>query len=595
MSIKIYNMKHKYYFSIFCLLLIVSSCKKDFLNVPPQGQQSIEAFYNSRGVQNLLIGAYHDLTGISTNSGWWSTSGTYWVYGDVTAGDAYTGGPSTLPDVSAIEQFKTTPATGYMEDQWTTDYDGVSRSNSVLIAAAHATDMSDEAKTEAIAEARFLRGHYHFNAKIMWNNVPYVDEAVVENASFASVPNNVDIWPNIEADFRFAYQNLAETQTQVGRVNKWAAACYIAKCYMFEKKYEAALALLDTIMTSGKNSAGVPYDLADCYHDNFDASTENNKESVFQIQFSVDDNSYGYNSSLGETGNVPNLFYGPDPYYGYWKRPTFNLVNAFKTDVNGLPMIDATGNDTSNVTNMKNDMGLASPDPDSIDRFIPYQGSIDPRLDWSIGRRNVPYLDWGLDRGQNWAGGSSGQLIGGPYLPMKNVYMASQDYGIGGNNFYAAGGAGSSVNYSIIRYAEVLLWAAECEVEAGNLENARTLVNRVRERAKDGCTVDIDYSSGYASANYFIDTYNSAWTDQTFARNAVRFETRIELALEGHRFFDLVRWGIVSDYMNNYLQKEQTRIDHLKGVSFAPNKNEYFPIPQKEIGLNPNLKQNPNY
>ncbi|HEY2722867.1 MAG TPA: RagB/SusD family nutrient uptake outer membrane protein [Chitinophagaceae bacterium] len=583
-------MKFRSLFAVSVLVLIVTGCSKNFLDVPPQGQQSRDAYYNYAGVENLLTGAYHDLTGISTNSGWWSTSGTYWVYGDVTAGDAYTGGPSTLPDVSTIEQFKVTPSTGYMEDQWTTDYDGVSRSNDALIAAQKATDMPDAAKTEAMAEARFLRAHYHFNAKIMWNNVPWVDENVALANGFATVSNSPDIWPNIEADFRYAFDNLPETQAQVGRVNKWAAACYIAKCYMFEKKFTQALALLDTIMTQGKNSAGVAYDLVDCYHDNFDASTENNKESVFQIQFSVDDNSYGYNSNLGETGNVPNLFYGPDPYYGYWKRPSFNLVNSFKTDVNGLPMLDASGNDTSNVTNMTNDMGIAS-----YSGFVPYQGTVDPRLDWSIGRAGVPYLDWGVDPGQDWAGGSSGQAIGGPYLPMKNVYMASQDYGIGGNNYYAAGGAGSSVNYSIIRYAEVLLWAAECEVEVGSLENARALVNRLRDRAKNGCLVDIDYSSGSASASYFVDTYNSPWTDQDFARNAVRFETRLELSLEGHRFFDLVRWGIADNYMNAYFQTEQTRIDHLHGVSFTTNKNEYFPIPQKEIGLNKNLKQNPGY
>lgn len=356
---------------------------------------------------------------------------------------------------------------------------------------------------------------------------------------------------------------------------------------MFEKRYSDALALLDTIIAKGKNSAGVPYNLVSCYHDSFNAATENNEESVFQIQFSVDDNSYGYNSNLGETGAVPNLFYGPDPYYGYWKRPSFNLVNAFKTNVNGLPMLDASGNDTSNVTNMKNDMGIAS-----SDAFTPYQGNVDPRLDWSVGRRGIPYLDWGIDPGQDWDGFSSGQLIGGPYLPIKNVYMASQDYGIGGNNFYAAGGAGSSVNYSIIRFAEVLLWAAECEVETGSLEKARALVNRMRERAKNSCQV---MNNGSPAANYFINTYNTAWTSQDFARNAVRFETRLELSLEGHRFFDLVRWGIVADYMNTYFQTEQNRIDHLKSVTFTANKNEYFPIPQKELGLNHNLVQNLGY
>ncbi|HVY73847.1 MAG TPA: RagB/SusD family nutrient uptake outer membrane protein [Puia sp.] len=576
---------------IFSIIIIAAfsstACNKDFLNVPPQGAQTLNAYYNGKGVNDLLTGAYHDLTGISTNSGWWSTSGTYWVYGDITSGDAYTGGPNTLPDASAIEEFQTTSFTGYIEDQWTTDYDGISRSNNTLIAAENATDMSDDQKTEAMAEARFLRAHYHFNAKVMWKNVPWVDEEITRNATFATVSNTEDIWPNILADFEYAYQNLPEQQSQVGRVNKWAAACYIAKCYMFQQKYDSALAMLNTIMAQGKNSAGLSYGLSDCFHDNFDASTENGKEAVFQIQFSVDDNSYGYNSNLGETGAVPNLYYGPDPYYGYWKRPSFNLVNAFKTDVNGLPMMDASGNDTSNVTNMTNDMGIASGDA-----FTPYSGTVDPRLDWSLGRRGIPYLDWGVDPGQDWAGGSSGQAIGGPYLPMKNVYMASQDYGIGGNNFYAAGGAGSSVNYSIIRYAEVLLWAAECEVEIGSLDNARALVNQVRSRAKTGCQV---MNGSDPAANYVVNTYDAPWTDKNFARNAVRFETRLELALEGHRFFDLVRWGIAGEYINAYLQKEQGRIDHLKGVSFTASKNEYFPIPQKELGLNHNLVQNPGY
>lgn len=576
----------KYLFALIALI-VTSSCQKSFLDVPPQGQQSLNAYYNYAGVQQLLTGAYHDLTGISTNSGWWSTSGTYWVYGDITSGDAYTGGPSTLPEASAIEEFKTTPNTGYLEDQWTTDYDGVSRSNNVIIAAEHATDMSDAKKTEAEAEARFLRGHYHFDAKMMWNNVPYIDEHITENATFTSVSNTGDIWSDIESDFQFAYENLPVVQSLVGRANKWAAACYLAKCYMFEKKYAQALPLLDTIISQGKNSQGVAYDLDPCYHDNFDAATENGPEAVFQIQFSVDDNSYGYNSNLGETGAVPNMYYGPDPYYGYWKRPSFNLVNAFKTDINGLPMMDVNGDDTSNLTNMTNDMDIASSAP-----FTPYQGTVDPRLDWSVGRRGIPYLDWGVDPGQSWDGGSSGQAIGGPYLPIKNVYMASQNNGIGGNNYYAAGGAGSSVNYSIIRFAQVLLWAAECEVEVGSLERARALVNRVRERAKDGCKV---MYNGQPAANYYINTYNTPWTNQNYARNAVRFEERLELSLEGHRFFDLVRWGIAAAYINKYLTVEQTRIDHLKGVSFTPGKNEYFPIPQNELNLNHNLKQNSGY
>ena len=145
--------------------------------------------------------------------------------------------------------------------------------------------------------------------------------------------------------------------------------------------------------------------------------------------------------------------------------------------------------------------------------------------------------------------------------------------------FMPPGGAGSSVNYNVIRYAEVLLWAAECEMEVGSLENARALKNRVRNRAVNSCQ---EMNDTDPAANYFVESYNTPWADQRFARNAVRFETRLEFSLEGQRFFDLVRWGVAGDYLNAYLQKEQTRIDHLKGVRFTPQKNEYFPIPKKK-------------
>jgi hypothetical protein len=249
--------KKIFVFAGLTVSILLCACNKTFLDVPAQGQQTLERFYSNAGAQSLLVGAYHDLTGISTNSSWWSTSGTYWVYGDLTAGDAYTGGPATLADASTIEQFQTTPSTGWLAVQWTTDYDGISRANTAMIAAANATDMTSAQKTELDAEARFLRAHYHFNAKIMWNNIPYVDDSLTkanmaDNKVLLSVSNTADIWPYIEQDLRFAYDNLPETQSQVGRINKWAAACYIAKCYMFQKKYDAALALLDTIINQGK-------------------------------------------------------------------------------------------------------------------------------------------------------------------------------------------------------------------------------------------------------------------------------------------------------------------------------------------------------
>lgn len=586
-------------------MLTISSCKKSFLNLDAPNVVTVDALANQTGVQQLLVGAYHDVTGLTIHSGWWSTSGTNWIYGDITSGDAYRGGTNDGADGLTIEHFQTQSTTGYLADKWRSDYDGVSRANSVILAANAATDMTADQKTEAIAEARFLRGHFHFDAKKMWNNVPFIDETVTD----FKVSNTENIWPKIEADFRFAFDNLPAAQPLKGQANKWAAACYLAKCYMFEKNFTAASALLDSIIPAsygghgnGANSQGMPYALVANFDDNFNAATENNAEQVFQIEFSVNDGSNGGNENIGESANTP-AFYPLSSFYTTWKQPSFNLVNAFKTDINGLPMLD-----TFNVTNMTNDEDVSGTDY----TYSTYQGTVDPRLDWSVGRRGVPYLDWASPSyyGVNATGYSSyptsdpsfgwinDRTFGGPYSPVKNNYRASQ-VGIYSDNYAQGYLLGSAVNYSIIRFADVLLWAAECEVETGNLERARGLVNYVRARARDGRYVEVayDYIGNYnPSANYYIDTYNQPWTDQVMARDAVRFERRLEFSLEGQRFFDLVRWGIAADNINKYLQEETPRLPNdLTGVTFTAGKNEYFPIPQQEIDLDPNLKQNPGY
>ncbi len=573
-------------------VLLLAACSKSFLTVPQQaGGLTENKFANAAGVQQLLVGAYHDLTGMDVKSTWWGTSATNWIYGDISSGDCYVGGssggglPHGVPDALNIENYSEQATTGFLDDKWTAIYDGIARANAVITVAPQAKDMSAAQINEAIAEARFLRGHYHFDGKKMWNNIPYVDETVT---NFSNLSNQPNIWSKIEADFRFAYDNLPAVQPLAGQVNKWAAAAYLGKVYLFEQNFAAAKAILDTVIASGVNSQGVKYGLSACFHDNFDAATENNEESVLQVQFSVDVASFPNNADVGETGVTPVLGYGvgSDVSYGYWKQPSFNLVNAFKTDINGLPMMDASGNDTSNVTNMVNDDGLASSAP-----FTPFQGTVDPRLDWSLGRRGIPYLDWGVDPGQNWI---YDQAFGGPYLSMKTMFKQSEA-AIGLNpavTYYYEGN--DAVNYNIIRYADVLLWAAEAEVEVGSMDQARTYVNMIRSRAMSGCQVTNGASS---AANYNIGLYNTSWTDQGYARAAVRFERRLELALEGHRFFDLVRWGVAATTLNAFLQGEESRgVGSVQaGAAFKAGTNEYYPIPQQEIILNPSLKQNNGY
>jgi starch-binding outer membrane protein, SusD/RagB family len=599
---------------LLCIAAVSIGCKKSYLDVPSStGVTFDQLSSNKAGVWQLLVGAYHDVTGLTAKSSWWSTSGTNWVYGDITSGDAYRGGYSDPDDGTTIEHFLTQPSTAFLADKWRTVYDGVSRSNTVILATNAAPDMTADEKTATIAEARFLRGHFHFEAKKMWNKVPYIDETITQDAMkngsgiFNNLSNDPDIWPKIEADFQFAYDNLPAVQQYKGQANKWAAACYLAKAYMFEKKFTEAKALLNDIIPgayggngNGVNAQGASYALLPNFDDNFNPQLENSAESVFQIQFSANDGSNGGNSNIGEIANTPT-FYPVSSYYISWKQPSFNLVNAFKTDAAGLPMLD-----DFNTDNMTNDMNL-----EGWEYYTAYDGTVDPRLDWTVGRRAVPYLDWttpsyysgygsnpGSDPNYGWI---NDRTFGGPYVPVKNNFRyANGNFPKFSENYAQYYMLTSAVNVSIIRFADVLLWAAECEVEAGSIDKARTFVNFVRERAKTGRSVEVTYDDigGYAaSANYYVDTYNDPWSDQQTARKAVRFERRIELALEGHRFFDLVRWGIAAQYINDYLSAEKTRLpNNLSGVAgFVENKNEYFPIPQQNIDLNKNLKQNPGY
>ncbi|MEI9944984.1 MAG: hypothetical protein WDN26_12305 [Chitinophagaceae bacterium] len=140
---------------LFVVVAITTGCKKSFLDVPSTTGVTLEELSSKAGVQQLLIGAYHDVTGLTVKSGWWSTTGTNWMYGDITSGDAYRGGANDGPEGLALEHFQALPTSTYLASKWRTVYDGVARSNKVILAATAATDMTAAEKTLAIAEARF--------------------------------------------------------------------------------------------------------------------------------------------------------------------------------------------------------------------------------------------------------------------------------------------------------------------------------------------------------------------------------------------------------------------------------------------------------
>ncbi len=563
---------NKIILSALLISVFSTACKDDFLNVKPLGVLDQSSLQNKIGVNLLLIGAYSMLDGVQTNVGSafsdWQGSADNWVYGEVTADNAVKGSDSNdQPEISLIESYNTTPALIHFRGKWRAVYDGVARSNDVLQAIEKATDMTAVEKTQATAQARFLRAHYHFEAKKMWNNAPFIDDKTYNPAepNSTKIPNDKDIWPNIVDDLKFAYDNLPNTWPGFpGRATKWAAAATLGKAYMFQSKFAEAKPLFDAIVNSKQ------YELMAKYHDNFRSEMNNNKESILEVEFSINDGAAINNN--GNRGGTLNYAYGGGvtTCCGFF-QPTQSLVNAFKTDATtGLPDANPNATDVPGINSQT------------------YTGALDPRLDWTVGRQGIQYLDWGLHA----AAYVRDLAYAGPFSPKKNAPYKS-DIG----KTAASNPRQNANNYRMIRYAHVLLMLAECEVEVGTVDKAREYVNLIRARAGNAAGF---VQTPVNQANYKIGIYTTPWTDKNVAREAVRTETRLELAMEGHRFFDLVRWKVADKVINDYIAFEQNKRTYLKGAKFVAGKHEYFPIPQAEI-INssvdgkPTLKQNPGY
>ncbi|KKN99832.1 hypothetical protein LCGC14_0132530 [marine sediment metagenome] len=579
-----------YISSLITALLFVVACSDEFLDRQPEGQFSEADVATPDGVENLLIGTYNMVPGGGLEGQTWHNDIHSWVF-NIASDDALKGTDAgDQPEQSFIEAYDFQSFNVHIRDKWRGLYKGVANANITLTTLAAVEEgISDERRAQVIAEARFLRGLFHFEARKMWRSPVYVDDTnfQLNDLESTKIPNDREIWPLIEADFEAAIAVLPTTQGDVGRPTKWAAKAFLAKAKMYQGWDEAgnanttklgeAKVILDDIIDNG------PFILMDKFEDNFKVGTRNNTESIFEVQYAISSAADGAsNRGIG----LAHPYTDPWGCCGFYQASQ-NLVNAYKTE-DGLPMLD-TFND-SNVPF----------ETDETTTLSTYAGTLDPRLDHSVGRPGILYKGFKIYQTDF----VRDLTYAGPFFSMKHV-AEPEAFGQGG------WGNLSANNYRIMRLDMIYLWLAEAEVELGDLERARELVNEIRTRAANPAGFvpsatqgaernDFTIIEGTPAANYDIATYDDAWTDPAVARKAVRFETRLEFALEGHRLFDLQRWGIAAETLNAYIASESQQRSYLQGRSFVEGKNEFFPIPIEAIDRSaidgqPTLTQDPAY
>ena len=557
------------YLTIISVLGTAIACNEnEFLDVPVTGQVSEPQLLSEGGLNGLLIGVYAALNG-DTQLGWFSGQAN-WLWGSIRGGDANKGSDAgDFNTITPYARFEQTPTDPLHNNKWNGSYEGISRANIFLTNLAAFEGLAEEDKAALEAEARFLRGLYYFELRRAFLNVPWIDETMTD-AEAALVTNTAEIWPNIEAEFQYAMDNLPETQAEVGRANKWAAAAFLARTYMYQDKFAEAKALYDDIIANGQTSNGLKYGLVENFEDVFKGPNENHKETIFAFQAAAntgDINNTNHEIAMNYPYNTGPS--GPGECCGFF-QPSFELVNSYRTS-NGLPLLDGSYNNPNNA--VADDYGLLS-----SQAFTPDGGPLDPRLDHSIGRRGIMFLDWQKHPGDAWI---RDQGFAGPYTQKKYSYYEEDKGTFQDGSSWTPGY--HSINFMVMRFSDVLLMAAEAEIEVGSLNKALEYVNMVRERAGNSVVMDPDL--GGPAANYVISPY-AAFGSQDEARRAVRFERKLELALEGQRFFDLVRWKIADPTLNAYLDYEGSRLQtNLGGANFTPNQDEYLPIPQNQRDL----------
>lgn len=583
-------MKLKYILASLCVAM-TTGCTDNFLDNAPQGSLSDGVMNSPEAIDLLVNAAYASLYGMTNEQGDpCMRPTTNWSYGEVRADNAYKGGggEGDVWDVHAMETFQLQSNNGNLDGKWFNLYSLISRCNSALrvLKAADPNEYKD--RDMRMAEIKVIRAHHYFELVRLFNKVPYIDEDL-KVSEYVDVPNDQftrkEHLARIAADLLDAASQLPDRQTEVGRINRNIALAYAAKVKLYEA-YEqdeethavtnVNKALLREVVDLIDQVKG--YDLLTDFQQLDMIDYENGPESVFAVQYSMNDG-----SSDGGRINWSNLLNSPggnSPYHGDgFFLPSQDLINAYQTDENGLPVFDYQS---------RPDYGVVEFIDETHQNLSNTEPTVDPRLDFVVGRptityktyRETPCQSWVRDRGvyghncakRFWVSPESPDMIQGwPW-------------------------GASELNWQIIRYADLLLYKAEALIELGeDLETARQLINRVRQRAQNSEYVKDFNDPTKDAANYKIGLYPAEGWTQDYARKALRTEMRLEKALEGERFFDLVRWGIAKDVMTRYFEAEKDQRVYYQVAKFDAGE-EYFPIPVAQYNFSlGRYTQNPGY
>jgi len=552
---------------------LLTSCS-DFLEEQvPQATLTQDEVKNPEYIDNVLVSAYAGLVSIEDMN----ASFSLWNY-DTRSDDAYVGGS----DFSDGEPFhRLEKGTGVMTTDWPFSsiwnklYSYLSRVSLSLDMLASA-DQSNATIQQRTAEMRFLRAYGHFQLKRLFKKIPFVNKGNMQEADYNNLSNteysNDEGWQQIANDLEAAYAVLPATQTEKGRPTKAACAAFLAKVYLY-KAYRQDDASSNQVTSINEDDLKkvLEYTTPDLYtkagyglekdlHNNFrpEEAYENGRESLWAIQYSKNDGTTWGNLNFSNRLIVPCIPKVHDSGCDFYK-PSHNLVDAYRTNSDGLPRLD---------------------DFAAADYAVGSAETVDPRLFVTVGMPGTPYMfntDFMMAETGAWSrsGGTFGYFVSlkqnvDPSLTDNYLYLCDSQWA-------------SSMNRVVFRYADVLLMRAEAQAQLGNTAEAIALVNQVRDRAAGmmSSSVVAGYPNKYG-VHYAVGKYNGSYSKDD-AMKIVKMERRLELAMECERFFDLVRWGDAATVLNKYYSDESQKMNFLSGSQFTANKNEYLPVPFEQM------------